>query len=268
MFRGISGSEHSRKFHRGLELYRRLDMPCLNPLLSFTKQEILEIIRDRYGLPLNPIYEHMDRSYCICCYTSDKRRQAYSQKCFPDVHDRYYAQIEELLFDSGLVQKTRLKGKHKTKAEKLDRHGFVHWRRQRAQNVVGAVKWRPASGVVAYRVRKEEWIQVKHLEPARGRWVRRGSDIRFWGIREKLADVLIRRMLNCLDCGFCVVECFPCRRFDRATKALQIDGCIQCGQCVKLKFCMGWRHRFWRRVIVEAPDGTPSRRERAVSVSC
>jgi len=23
------------------------------------------------------------------------------------------------------------------------------------------------------------------------------------------------RMINCLDCGFCVVECFRCRRFDR-----------------------------------------------------
>ena len=72
-----------------------------------------------------------------------------------------------------------------------------------------------------------------------------------WGVRERLADVLIKRMINCLDCGFCMVECFPCRRFDRANKSLQIEDCIQCSKCMRLGFCMGWRHRFWRRIIVE-----------------
>jgi len=74
MFRGMSASEYSRKFHSTLELYSRLDLPCFNPLLDFNKEEIIEIIRERYGLPLNPIYQYMDRTYCICCYTPDKRR--------------------------------------------------------------------------------------------------------------------------------------------------------------------------------------------------
>ena len=65
------------------------------------------------------------------------------------------------------------------------------------------------------------------------------------------AEVKVDLLINCLDCGFCVVECFPCRRFDRETKTLRIDGCIACGNCLRLKFCMGWRHRFWRRIIVE-----------------
>jgi hypothetical protein len=61
-----------------------------------------------------------------------------------------------------------------------------------------------------------------------------------------------------------MVECFPCRRFDRRAKALRIDGCVHCGKCLRLNFCMGWRHRFWRRIIVEDPDnaqpvsGTPA----------
>jgi len=58
-------------------------------------------------------------------------------------------------------------------------------------------------------------------------------------------------MINCLDCGFCMVECFPCKRFDRQTKTLAVESSIQCGKCLQLKFCMGWRHRFWRRIIVE-----------------
>jgi len=66
----------------------------------------------------------------------------------------------------------------------------------------------------------------------------------------QFADSLVKRMVNCLDCGFCVVECFSCRRFDRETKTLKINGCIACGKCLRLKFCMGWRHRFWRRIIV------------------
>jgi len=85
MFRGMSGSEYSQKFHTGVELYSRLDLPCFNPLLEFTKEEIIEIIKDRYGLPLNPIYKHMERTYCICCYTSDKRRQTYSGHRYPQV---------------------------------------------------------------------------------------------------------------------------------------------------------------------------------------
>jgi hypothetical protein len=40
MFRGMSGSEYSRKFHTALELYRRLDLPCFNPLLGFSKREV------------------------------------------------------------------------------------------------------------------------------------------------------------------------------------------------------------------------------------
>ena len=97
MFRGMSGSEYSRKWHSELELYSRLDLPALNPLLDFSRDEIIEVIKSRYGLPLNPIYQHMNRSYCICCYTSDARRQAYSKKHYPDIYRRYYRQIENLL---------------------------------------------------------------------------------------------------------------------------------------------------------------------------
>jgi len=251
MFRGMSGSEYSRKFHAGLELYTRLDLPCFNPILNFTKEEIIEVVKDRYGLPLNPIYDHMDRTYCICCYTSDMRRQAYSGKHYSQVCKRYYDHIEKLLFKSGLIDKSNLDPAYKTREEKLDRHGFVYWRRQKAQDVAGAVKRRFASGVLMYRIRKSDWIATKHLHPVDGRWARMGDEIRFWNVPEKAADTLIKRMINCLDCGFCVLECFPCRHFDRDSKSLQIVGCIGCGKCLKLKFCMGWRHRFWRRVIVE-----------------
>lgn len=48
MFRGMSGSEYSHKFHSGLELYSKLDIPCFNPLLNFKKEEIIEVIKDRY----------------------------------------------------------------------------------------------------------------------------------------------------------------------------------------------------------------------------
>ncbi|MHC4537728.1 MAG: adenine nucleotide alpha hydrolase family protein, partial [Planctomycetota bacterium] len=142
MFRGMSGSEYSRKFHSGVELYRRLDLPCLNPMLGFTKEDILEVIRERYGLPLNPIYEHMDRTYCICCYTSDRRRQAYSEKRYPLVCKRYYGHVEKLLFDSALIEKSGLAPEYKTREEKLERHGFVHWRRQKTQDIIGAIKYR------------------------------------------------------------------------------------------------------------------------------
>jgi len=253
MFRGMSGSEYGHKFHTALELYRRLDLPCFNPLLGFSKEEILEVIQTRYGLPLNPIYQHMDRTYCICCYTSDGRRQAHSAQHFPDVCSLYYSQIEEMLFGTGLIERSHLDAEHKSREEKLDRHGFVHWRRLRAQNVLGAVKRRLPGGALSYRVRDPEWIATKHLRPVDGRWACKGDEIRFWNLEERAADALIKRMLNCLDCGFCMVECFACRRFDRNAKRLIIEGCIQCGRCLRLKFCMGWRHRFWRRIIVEEP---------------
>jgi len=250
MFRGMSGSEYSHKMHSRLELYNRLDLPCFNPLLKFTREEILEVIQSRYGLPLNPIYEHMDRTYCICCYTSDAKRQAYSSKHFPEVCEKYYGHIEGLLFDSGLIKKSQLEAKYKDRFEKLNRHGFVHWRRMKAQNVIGAIKHRLATETIAYHIREDDWIETKHLRPVDGNWVQKGNEIRFWNVPERVSDTLIRRMINCLNCGFCVVECFPCRSFDRESKTLKIKGCIQCGKCLRLKFCMGWRHRFWRRVII------------------
>jgi 3'-phosphoadenosine 5'-phosphosulfate sulfotransferase (PAPS reductase)/FAD synthetase len=251
MFRGMSGSEYSHKFHSRLELYGKLDLPCFNPLLNFNREEIIEIIKERYGLPLNPIYQHMNRTYCICCYTSDKRRQAYSKKHHPQVCQRYYKEIEQMLFDSGLIKKSNIAPEYKTKQEKLQRHGFVYWRRHKAQEVVGAIKYRLSSDVLVYNIREAGWIATKHLEPLDGKWAKIGNEIRLWDVPEETADMVIKRMINCLDCGFCMVECFPCRQFDRITKTLRIEGCIQCGKCLRLKFCMGWRHRFWRRVIVE-----------------
>jgi 3'-phosphoadenosine 5'-phosphosulfate sulfotransferase (PAPS reductase)/FAD synthetase len=251
MFRGMSGSEYSQKFHTGTELYGRLDLPCFNPLLEFTKEEIIEIIKDRYGLPLNPVYKHMERTYCIRCYTPSKRRQAYSEQRYPQVCEKYYSHIEQLLFDSGLIEKSNLPPEYKTREEKLDRHGFIYWRRQKTQNVVGSIKCRLPSGALLYHIRESNWIETKHLQPVNGKWVRVDNEIRFWDVEEKIADTLIKRMINCLDCGFCMVECFSCRQFDRITKQLRIAGCIQCGRCLQLKFCMGWRHRFWRRIIVE-----------------
>jgi len=251
MFRGMSGSEHSHKLHTRLELYRRLDLPTFNPVLSFTKEEIIEVVKSYYGLPLNPIYQHMDRTYCICCYTSDARRQDYSLRHFPKICTRYYGQIEHMLFDSRLIEKAALRPEHRTREEKLDRHGFVHWNRIKAQNIVGAVRRRTRSGMLVYRIRKLDGIDTKHLEPLKGRWRLQGNEIRFWDVDVKESDAAVKRMLNCLDCGFCVVECFRCRRFDRVSKVLHIDGCVQCGQCLRVKFCMGWKHKFWRRIIVE-----------------
>jgi 3'-phosphoadenosine 5'-phosphosulfate sulfotransferase (PAPS reductase)/FAD synthetase len=252
MFRGMSGGEYSRKFHSRLELYRALDMPCFNPMLNFTTEEIYSIIRDRYGLPLNPIYQNMNRSYCICCYTSDARRQAYSSEHHPAVCRKYYGQIERMLFDSGLLARSRLPDHLKTRQEKLDRHGFVYWQRSRYQDCAGAIRRRLQGGILSYTVRKKEWIATKHLRPVDGHWTIVGDEIRFNGLKEQVADGLIKRMLNCLDCGFCMAECFACRSFDRKTKRLEINGCIGCGRCLRVKFCMGWRHRFWRRVIVAA----------------
>jgi len=251
MFRGMSGSEYSRKFHSRLELYGRLDLPTFNPVLSFTKDEIIEVCKSRYGLPMNPIYEHMSRTYCICCYTSDVRRQEYSQKRFPEVCARYYGQIGRMLFDTGLIDKAALRPEHRSREEKLDRHGFVHWNRIKAQNVVGALRRRGQSGSIAYRIREPRWINVKHLEPLKGKWCLRGNEIRFWNTDERASDAVVKRMINCLDCGFCVVECFRGRRFDRQASALRVDNCVQCGRCLRLKFCMGWKHRFWRRTIAE-----------------
>jgi len=108
------------------------------------------------------------------------------------------------------------------------------------------------SGAISYTIRDLQWVDTKHLQPVNGRWVQSGNEVRFWNLPETTTDVLIKRMINCLDCGFCVVEGFACRQFDRATKRLRIEGCIQCGKCLRLKFCMGWRHRFWRRIIVDA----------------
>jgi ferredoxin len=167
------------------------------------------------------------------------------------VCEKYYGHIERLLFDSGLIEKSNLAPEYKTREEKLERHGFIYWRRQKTQNVVGAVKYRLPSGALLYHIRESNWIAPKHLQPVNGKWGRVGNEIRFWDVQEKIADILIKRMINCLDCGFCMVECFSCRQFDRTTKQLRIVGCIQCGKCLRLKFCMGWRHRFWRRVIVE-----------------
>lgn len=256
MFRGISGSEYSRKFHSRLELYRRLDMPCFNPMLGFTAEEILAIVRTRYGLPLNPIYKYMDRTYCICCYASDARRQAYCQKHYPHVCAKYYGQIENMLFDSGLIDRSRLSSDLKSREEKLQRHGFVYWQRNRFQDRIGAIKRRLSEELLCYRLRDPAWLSVKHLRPIDGHWVIVEDEVRIHGLSEPVADAVIKRMINCLDCGFCTVECFPCRRFDRKTRCMQIQGCIQCGKCLRLKHCMGWRHRFWRRVIASA-DGTP-----------
>ncbi|MFC1588137.1 phosphoadenosine phosphosulfate reductase family protein [Planctomycetota bacterium] len=252
MYRGISGSEYSHKFHMELEIYKKLELPCINPLLGYTKDEIIEIIQDRYGLPLNPIYDHMERTYCICCYTSaNAGRKAYSEKRFPEICKRYYQQIEEMLFDSGLIEKSHLDEKHKTREEKLDRHGFIYWRRSKTQEVVGAVKYRIGTELVVYQVREQPWINTKHLKPVHGHWRQKGKEIRFYGIAEQISDLIIKRMINCLDCGFCVVQCFSTRSFDRERKVLKIDNCIQCGNCLNLKHCMGWKHRFWRRVIRE-----------------
>ena len=146
-----------------------------------------------------------------------------------------------MLFDSGLVDQVEHNEALKTKQEKLDRHGFVHWRRQKAQEKVGALKTRVESGVLSYRIREANWIDEKHLEPLKGRWFRNKDEIRFFGIEETIADSVIKRMINCLDCGFCAVQCFRCRVFNRAEKRLTVRGCTQCGGCLNLNHCMGWR---------------------------
>lgn len=156
-----------------------------------------------------------------------------------------------MLYGSGLVHKIRQDDKYKTHEEKILHHGFAHWHRVREQNVVGAVKRLLPSGSLLYRIKDATWIDTKHLAPVAGKWIRKDSEIRFWDVPERTANVLIKKMINCLNCGFCVVQCFQCRRFDRSAKNLIIEGCVQCRKCLNLKFCMGWRYRFWRRVIVE-----------------
>lgn len=250
MFRGMSGGEFSHKWHRKIENYERLNLPTMNPILGFQTEEILEVLRDRYALPMNPIYEHMSRTYCICCYTSDQRRQVYSNEHHPEICKKYYGQIENMLFDSGLLERTAVEDKYKTREEKLDRHGFVHWNRIKEQNIVGAIKQKIKGGV-CYHIREKSWIDTKHLLPVEGRWFRDGKKIIFQNIPEEQSDCLIKRMMNCLDCGFCIVQCFRSRSFNRESKSLELTGCVKCGQCINLKYCMGWKHRFWRRIIVE-----------------
>lgn len=134
MFRGISGGEYSKKFHHEREIYERLKLPTINPMLNFSSEEIIKIITERYKIPLNPIYEHLPRTYCICCYTSaDPKRANYSKERFPDECAKYYQQIEELLFGSGLIDRVESDEKMLSREEKLDRHGFVHWRRRKEQ---------------------------------------------------------------------------------------------------------------------------------------
>ena len=58
-------------------------------------------------------------------------------------------------------------------------------------------------------------------------------------------------MINCLDCGFCVVECSGGRRFDQRSKSLQIDGCVQCGRCLRLNILYGMATPILCRVVVE-----------------
>ncbi len=241
MFRGISGSEYSKKFHRELEVYKPLQLPTINPMLNFSKEEILRIIQERYNLPFNPLYENLSRTYCICCYTSaDPKKMSYSKQRFPDECARYYRQIDEMLFGSGLVDCVAENEKMRSREEKLERHGFVHWRRRKEQEKVGAIKFRRASGVLAYFIRESEWIAEQHLEPLKGKWIRKDNEIRIFDIPENIADT-----------GFCTMQCMRCRQFDRSQKQLAIHGCTQCGKCLSLKHCMGWQHRFWRRVIRE-----------------
>jgi len=156
-----------------------------------------------------------------------------------------------MIFGSGLIDKIHQDEKYKTKEEKLYRHGYAHWHRIKTQNVIGAIRYRLPSGGLCYSIRNEDWINIKHLAPVSGKWIRKSNEIRFWNISERVADTLIKRMINCLDCGFCVVECFKVRGYDRANKSLSINNCTQCGKCLSLKHCMGWKHRFWRRIIVD-----------------
>ena len=162
MFRGITGGEFSHAFHSYLELNKNLDIPSFYPMLNYSKAEIFELIEKRYGIPLNPIYRHMDRTYCMCCYTSDEKRQAYLQQHYPAFYEKYYKQIEEMLYGSGLIDKVHQKEEFKEKEEKLYRHGFSHWRGIKAQNIVGAIKYRLPSGGLCYSIRNKEWINTKH----------------------------------------------------------------------------------------------------------
>jgi ferredoxin len=173
----------------------------------------------------------------------------YSKQRFPDECAKYYQQIEALLFNSGLIDQIESDEKMLSKEEKLDRHGFVHWRRRKEQEQVGAVKTKQGSDSISYIIRNPEWIAEKHLEPLKGKWIRKGNEICFFDVAEEAADTVIKRMINCIDCGFCSMQCMQSRIFDRTQKRLEVRGCTQCGKCLSLKHCMGWQHRFWRRVI-------------------
>ena len=251
MFRGISGSEYSKKWHSPFEIYTHLNMPCFNPLLNFKTEEIVELITNRYGVPLSPIYKLMERTYCICCYTGDSRSHNYFFQKYSMTIEKIQSQIKELLFDSNIIHKAKLYPEHKTIEEKFLRHGYNNWRRIKEQNVIGAVKIRKPSGLVIYKVKNPDWIDTQHLSAVVGKWLVKGDEVRFWDCDEKVTDILIKRMINCLNCGFCAVECLGHRRFDRTQKKLVVENCVQCGNCVRLNYCMGWQHRFWRRVIVK-----------------
>ena len=118
-------------------------------------------------------------------------------------------------FDSGLIEKVGLVQEYRSGEEKLERYGFVHWTRIREQDASGAFRPILPSAAISYSIRDASWSNTKHLRCIDGKWFRRGNEMRFWNLSERVPDTLIKRMVNYLGCGFCVVECFPCRRFDR-----------------------------------------------------
>jgi len=207
-------------------------LPTFNPVLSFTTEEIVEVIRGRYGLPLNLSTNTWAAPTASAATLRCTAAGNIAVGTSPEVCTRYYGRSSTCC--STAVFLTRPSpAEHRTKEEKLGRHGFVHWNRIKAQDVVGAVKRRNRSGSLAYRVREAGWINAKHLEPVRGRWSIKGTEIRFWGLDEGKADTLIKRMINCLNCGFCVVECFRCRHFDRRARPCEstavCNAVVACG---------------------------------------
>jgi 3'-phosphoadenosine 5'-phosphosulfate sulfotransferase (PAPS reductase)/FAD synthetase len=256
MFRGMTGSEHHHYMHRPFEIYGKLGLPTINPMLDFTKSEILQIINQRYGLPLNPIYQYMDRTYCICCYTQDAKRQAYSIERYPELCKNFYDHVERLLFSSGLIEKAKIAIMYKTREEKIGRHGFVHWQRMELQNIPTVLKKKYNENSVGYFFRDADLIDPKHLIPLNVKKVIGSNSIFFPKVDIRKSDVVIKRMINCLDCGFCVSQCYKARRFDANSRAIAIEECNRCGRCISLTYCMGWKHRFWRRTIVEGKENS------------